>query len=171
MNEKNGIGEPKPKQSRCQGESVPELLCCWTASGEYSVNCWITRGWLSSAGYHLRVWLFYFFSEVNGVFSFWSSFYKSFARFSSQLVWVCCRSFLLFFCVPADFFFNRWYFVSLSSFLTYHGALAIVSVLSIVATLVYLCDSLLLPLIVVFRTSKLVLLSFCGFLVYFLCWV
>ena len=26
MNEKNGIGESKPKQSRRQGESAPELL-------------------------------------------------------------------------------------------------------------------------------------------------
>ena len=25
MNEKNGIGEPKPKQSQRQGESAPEL--------------------------------------------------------------------------------------------------------------------------------------------------
>ena len=45
------------------------------------------------------------------------------------------------------------------------------SVSSIVATLVYLCGSLLLSSVAVFRTSKLVLLSFCRLLVYILCWV
>ena len=49
--------------------------------------------------------------------------------------------------------------------------LSIFSVSSTVATLVYLCGSLLLFPIVVFRTSKLVLLLFYRFLVYFPCWV
>ena len=33
MNEKNGIGESKPKESRCQGESTPEVRMLLNRSG------------------------------------------------------------------------------------------------------------------------------------------
>ena len=39
-----------------------------------------------------------------------SSFYMSFVCFSSQLVWMCRHSSLVFFCLSADFFFDHWYF-------------------------------------------------------------
>ena len=70
-------------------------------------------------GYPQRDTIFefdYFISLVRSVRCFLFSLLsmENFARFNSQLVWMCCCSFLVFFCVFLlcflDFFFDRWYF-------------------------------------------------------------
>ena len=73
---------------------------------------------------------------------------------------------IVFFYVSADFFFNHLVFLGLCVYPRFWHTMnrwLLISVSSIIAILVYLCDSLLLPPIVVFRTSKLILLLFCKF--------
>ena len=61
------------------------------------------------------------------MFSLWSYFYESFARFSSQLVSMYCHSFLLFFLICQFLLLTVGVFGSLriSSFLTCHRAFTI----------------------------------------------
>ena len=98
----------------------------------------------------------------------------SFVCFSSQLVWMCRHSSLVFFLLICRFLFWPLVFLGLCVYPRFWhtmGRWLLFSVSSILATPIYLCDSLPLSPIVAFHTSKLVLLSFCKFLVYFPGWV
>ena len=71
-------------------------LSSWTFAKFFLLNCLITCGW-----HPQRDTIFefdYFISLVRWVGCFlFSLLSTSFARFSSQLVWMCCCSFLVFF--------------------------------------------------------------------------